>query len=103
MKSPSIDAAKLVERSPEKAGVGGSTGLQLTWAIWFLLAIHAVVVLAGFIAPYSFETQEREHPYAPPTRLHFVDCSGKFHFRPFVYVTKAAANTLNEYQQDCSQ
>jgi peptide/nickel transport system permease protein len=78
-------------------------GSKFTWAIWFLLAIHGVVVLAGFIAPYSFETQEREHPYAPPTRLHFVDCSGKFHLRPFVYVTKVVPNDLNDYQQDCSQ
>src|SRR3954453_4584606 len=79
------------------------TKFRLTWAIWFLLVVHAVVVLAGFVAPYSFETQEGEHPYAPPTRLHFVDCSGKFHFRPFVYVTKASEIDLNEYQQDCSQ
>lgn len=56
------------------------TSLKLTWAVWFLLAIHAVVVLAGFTAPYSFETQERDHPYAPPTHVHFVDCAGKFHF-----------------------
>jgi len=49
--------------------------LRLTWAIWFLLAMHAGVVLAGFIAPYSFETQDREHSYAPPARLHFVDCA----------------------------
>src|ERR1700720_4533604 len=79
------------------------TPFKLTWAIWFLLAIHAVVVLAGFIAPYSFETQEREHPYAPPTRLHFFDCSGKFHFRPFVYVTKTSDSGLMEYKRDCSQ
>jgi peptide/nickel transport system permease protein len=76
---------------------------KLTWAIWFLFVIHAMVVLAGFIAPYSFETQEREHPYAPPTRLHFFDCAKKFHFRPLVYVTKAAENVVNEYKEDCSQ
>jgi peptide/nickel transport system permease protein len=76
---------------------------KFTWALWFLLAVHAIVVLAGFIAPYSFETQEREHPYAPPTRVHFIDCAGKFHLRPFVYVTKAAQSSLTEYTQDCSQ
>ena len=79
------------------------TKFNLSWAIWFLLAIHAVVVLAGFFAPYSFQTQEREHPYASPTRLHFFDCSGKFHLRPFVYVTKPAESGLMEYQQDCAQ
>jgi peptide/nickel transport system permease protein len=76
---------------------------KFTWTIWFLLAIHAVVVLAAFIAPYSYETQERQHPYAPPTSVHFFDCAGKFHFRPFVYVTKSAESSLIEYTQDCSQ
>lgn len=95
--------------NPKKIGNGGGSdpalrsGFLKTWATWFLLAIHAMVAVAGFIAPYNFETQDREHPYAPPTRLHFVDCSGKFHFRPFVYVTKAAGNDLNNYQQDCAQ
>src|SRR5690349_24619808 len=77
--------------------------IKFSWAVWFLLAVHALVVLAGFAAPYSFETQQRDYPYAPPTHVHFVDCAGKFHFRPFVYVTKAADSALNEYQQDCSQ
>lgn len=79
------------------------SGFLNTWAVWFLLAIHALVVLAGFTAPYSFETQERDHPYASPTHVHFVDCAGKFHFRPFVYVTKASETALNEYREDCSQ
>jgi peptide/nickel transport system permease protein len=76
---------------------------SFTWAVWFLLAVHALVLLAGFIAPYSFETQERLHPYAPPARIHFVDCQGDFHFRPFVYATKLAEGSLSEYTEDCSQ
>ncbi|HMC29766.1 MAG TPA: ABC transporter permease [Candidatus Angelobacter sp.] len=76
---------------------------KFTWAIWFLLAVHAAVLLAGFIAPYNFETQERLHPYAPPTRVHFFDCQGKFHLRPFIYATKIAEGALTEYAQDCSQ
>ena len=77
MSTPLVKIANLKERSPEKAGFGVSTPFKsasskLTWAIWFLFLIHAMVVLAGFIAPYSFETQEREHPFASPTRLHFV-------------------------------
>jgi len=77
--------------------------VPFTWAVWFLVAIHAMVMLAGFIAPYSFEAQDRLHPYAPPAGLHFVDCEGKFHLRPFVYVTKLADGSLTEYTQDCSQ
>ncbi|HEY2115242.1 MAG TPA: hypothetical protein VGJ51_09135, partial [Candidatus Angelobacter sp.] len=65
-------------RSDPSLRSGFHTKFRLTWAAWFLLAIHALVVLAGFTAPYSFETQEREHPYAPPTHVHFIDCAGKF-------------------------
>jgi len=76
---------------------------KFTWAIWFLLAVHVIVALAGFVAPYSFGTQDRDHPYAPPARVHFIDCAGKFHLRPFVYVSKGSESDPNEYQQDCSQ
>src|SRR5262249_13337832 len=74
-----------------------------TWAAWFLLAVHLLVLLAGFIAPYSFETQQRLYPYAPPAHIHFVDCQGKFHLRPFVYTTRLAEGSAGEYAQDCSQ
>ena len=82
---------------------GFYTRFRLSWAIWLLLIIHALVVLAGFTAPYSFETQEREYPYASPTHVHLVDCAGKFHLRPFVYVAKPADSNLTEYRENCSQ
>ena len=49
-----------------------------------LAAMHALLLLAGFVAPYDPASQNRELPYAPPTRLHFRDASG-WHLRPFVY------------------
>lgn len=91
--SPAKNAGSGFQRKP----------FRLAWALWFLVAIHVVVLLAGFIVPYSFDTQDRLHPYAPPTHLHFVDCQGKFHLRPFVYVTKLSGDSLTEYTQDCSQ
>ena len=54
-------------------------------ALVFIGALHVLVLLAGFFAPYPFAMQNRNFPYAPPTRLHFVDQSGKLHLRPFVY------------------
>ena len=50
----------------------------------FLVALHILLLCAGFVAPYDPTHQNRELPYAPPTRLHFVDSSG-FHLRPFIY------------------
>ena len=78
-------------------------GFKLSWAIWFLLGIHAVIALAGFCAPYNYETQDRQHPYAPPTRVHFIDCAGKFHLRAFVYATKSDEGNQIGYTPDCSQ
>ena len=49
-----------------------------------LVALHLALVFAGFVAPYDPVAQNRELPYAPPTRLHFHDSTG-WHVRPFVY------------------
>jgi peptide/nickel transport system permease protein len=49
-----------------------------------LAGLHLALLFAGFFAPYDPITQDRELPYAPPTRLHFKDSSG-LHLRPFVY------------------
>jgi len=61
-----------------------------------LAILHLVVIFAGFIAPYGPSVQNRELPYAPPTRVHFVDTSG-FHLRPFVY---SQTLTLDSYKED---
>ena len=64
-----------------------------------LAGLHLVLLFAGFFAPYDPTTQDRELPYAPPTRLHFKDGSG-FHLRPFVY---AWTSGLGSDQPDSSQ
>jgi peptide/nickel transport system permease protein len=57
--------------------------LRLTIAL--LVALHAAVLLAAFLAPYDYAEQHRYYPFAPPTRVHFTDAAGRFHPRPFVY------------------
>lgn len=49
-----------------------------------LVVLHLSLLFAGFVAPYDPAAQNRELPYAPPTRVHFRDASG-WHLRPFVY------------------
>lgn len=57
--------------------------------LWLALAplvlLHVVVILAGFVAPYHYATQNRLLPYAPPSRIHFIDQDRRFHLRPFVH------------------
>ena len=66
-----------------------------------LAGLHFVLLFAGFFAPYDPTTQNRELPFAPPTRLHFADDSG-FHWRPFVYAwTSAPASDQGDsYKED---
>jgi peptide/nickel transport system permease protein len=73
--------------------------------IFALVAVHLILLLAGFFAPYDPTTQHRDLTYAPPTRLHFYDESG-FHLRPFVYAwTNSAGNNENAegYKEDRSR
>jgi peptide/nickel transport system permease protein len=51
----------------------------------FLGIVHAVMIGAGFFAPYHYSSQNRSYPFAPPTRVHFIDALGRWHWRPFVY------------------
>jgi len=48
-------------------------------------ALHGAIVFAGFFAPYLPENQNREFPFAPPTKFHWKDGAGRLHLRPFVY------------------
>jgi peptide/nickel transport system permease protein len=67
--------------------------------IALLVGLHLLLLFAGFVAPYDPTTQNRELPYAPPTRLHFSDGFG-FHLRPFVYAWTPADDG---YQEDPSR
>src|SRR5882724_8147124 len=70
--------------------------VRIRLLIFILATLHAVALFAGFFAPYDAKDQDRNLPYAPPTRLHFNGASG-FHFRPFVY---ADVSDSNGYRED---
>lgn len=65
-----------------------------------LAFVHVAAGFAGFLAPYSPTEQNRSLPYAPPTRLRFVDEAGRFHARPFVYALDEAAADAGRYEED---
>jgi peptide/nickel transport system permease protein len=74
------------------------------YKLWVTLAVlagfHSAILFAGFFAPYSFSAQDRELPFAPPSRIHFVDSHGKFHIHPFVYGLKNDPQAYGSYQAD---
>jgi peptide/nickel transport system permease protein len=65
-----------------------------------LVALHLGVACAGFLAPYDPAAQNRQHPYAPPMRLHFVDATGRAHLRPFFYALALRAGSFDEYEEN---
>ena len=76
---------------------------QFHLAAGFLLALHAAVLCAGFLAPYDSADQNRALPFAPPTRLHFVDAEGRLHLQPFVYAVAERPGLLGVYEEDRSR
>jgi len=65
-----------------------------------LAAIHLVVLLAGFFAPYDPATQDRAAPNCPPTRVHWLSPDGRLHWRPFVYGLAGPTREAQSYTED---
>ncbi len=72
-------------------------------ALTVLAAVHLAAIGAGFLAPYAPLQQNRTLPYAPPTRLRFVDAEGRFHLRPFVYRVVEREGAGGVYDEDPSR
>ncbi len=47
-------------------------------ALWILGIFYAVAILADVAAPYTLKDESREHPYCPPTAVHFFAPDGRF-------------------------
>ena len=72
-------------------------------ALSVLAAVHLAALGAGFLAPYAPTEQNRTLPYAPPTRLRFVDAERRFHLRPFVYRLVEREGAGGVYDEDRSR
>ena len=77
-----------------------STRARLLIAVIVLVVLHLGVACAGFLAPYDPAAQDRQHPYAPPMRLRFVDATGRAHLRPFFYALALRAGSFDEYEEN---
>lgn len=63
-------------------------------------AYYGSAAFAGFLAPYGFETQNRDLNLVPPTRVHVSDRSGRFRVRPLIYRSIPRPNSFAEYVED---
>lgn len=66
------------------------------WGLRILVFLYSISLLAGFLAPYSYDSEQRDHSYRPPSPLHFFDSKGGFHFRPFAYGAHQGYNEFYE-------
>ncbi|MGH9822055.1 MAG: hypothetical protein ACREDR_02180, partial [Blastocatellia bacterium] len=66
--------------------------------LYVLVVMYGAAVLAGFIAPYKYDTQNDRFGFHPPmlTRIHFRNRNGQF-VRPFVYGIKIVDAQLKGY------
>ena len=63
--------------------------------------LHLAVFAAGFLSPYDVAEQDRELPFAPPARIHFVDAQGAIHLlSPFVYLMVENSAQFGVYRED---
>jgi hypothetical protein len=67
-----------------RALLGREAAWELILPLAFLMAIHVVVLAAGFFAPYDPALQDRSAPNCPPTRIHWGSADGGTHWRPNV-------------------
>jgi peptide/nickel transport system permease protein len=62
--------------------------------------LHLAALFAGFLAPYNFAEQDRNLLYASPSRLHFVDVEGRWHWRPSVCLLHDQLEVAGRYRED---
>ena len=62
-------------------------------SMYVLIFLYAMTILAEFVAPYGAFQRHSGYLLAPPTPLRFIDDTGTFHLRPFVYKVSNELNT----------
>jgi len=55
-----------------------------------LIGLYLVAIFCEFVAPYGPSVYDVKYTYAPLQQPYFIDPSGAFHLRPFVYGLKSS-------------
>lgn len=62
--------------------------LAVAGGIVLIIMYITMVIAPGFFSPYNYAEQRADYILAPPQIPRFIDETGKFHLRPFVYGLK---------------
>jgi peptide/nickel transport system permease protein len=95
--------------------LGGRSPSELLWlklrrnrtamvGLYILIVLYGAAILAGFLAPYSYDDAAHELPFYPPmiTHIHFVDEQGRL-TRPFVYGIIPVDPPAASYREDLAK
>lgn len=70
-----------------------------------VLLLLLLAIFAEFFAPYPLDVYDSKRSFIPPSRIHFFDTEGNFHWRPFTYnkvVTLNPKTFVPEWEEDTS-
>ena len=72
--------------------------------LYTLAVMYVAAILAGFIAPYSYDNARHDLPFYPPmvSRIHIFDGEGRL-TRPFVYHLVPVDPQLASYRDDTAR
>src|SRR5262249_41307987 len=105
----------VVDAADESGSIRGRSPSEILWrklrrnrtamiGLYTLTVMYAAAILAGFIAPYSYDNARHDLPFYPPmiTRVHIFDEEGHLS-RPFVYHLVPVDPQLATYRDDTSR
>jgi len=75
-------------------------GKRFALSLLCITVLHGIAPFAGFFAPYDYAEQNRNLPYVPPSKIHFRDAQGTFHWRPCICLPKERQGTFGVYDED---
>ncbi|HKA20044.1 MAG TPA: ABC transporter permease [Blastocatellia bacterium] len=114
--APDGSSAEIVVDAVERvAPIRGRSPSEILWlklrrnrtamiGLYTLAVMYAAAILAGFIAPYSYDNARHDLPFYPPmiARIHIFDDEGNLS-RPFVYHLIPVDPQLATYRDDTSR
>ncbi|RED63259.1 ABC transporter permease [Cohnella lupini] len=63
-------------------------------SLYVLAMMYLMVIFANIIAPQGLDSYDSENLNSRPSKLHWVDPQGNFHFIPFVYGLKSSRDPV---------
>ena len=91
--------------SPFQTGIRNFRKNRLgVFCLVILVLLYAGAIFADFLAPYSYDNEDRNSSYSPPTKIHFFNEKGQL-VRPYVCGSTFTFDQYHKriYQEDFSQ